>query len=65
MARKVFMEVTRDELSLPLAIADTAEALGILRETPPNKIHESVWRGRIGKVKYPRFISVEIEEEQE
>lgn len=64
MAKVIWMEVTRDALSLPLAIADSAKELSEMRGVPTKRIQEMVWRWNRGLVKQPRFVSVEIEEEE-
>ena len=65
MAKRIYMEVTMDALQLPLIVADSARELSRLTGVHESKIYESAWRGKSGKAKCPRFVSVEIEEESE
>ncbi len=58
--RKIYMAVTKDALSLPLAVADSAAELrGVQVET----IRSLISRGRTGKIKRPGYIVVEVEED--
>ena len=52
---KIYMAVTKDALSLPLAVADSAAELAELRSL--------ISRGRTGKIKRPGYIVVEVEED--
>ena len=58
LVRNVYMEVTQDELSLPLAVADSIEELAILTNHMPCSIISSISRNR--NKPYPKFISVRI-----
>ena len=62
--RKIYMEVTPDALSLPVDIADSAKELANKNGVKIQRMHEMIWRGRVGKTKFPRFVSVEVEEEE-
>ena len=62
MARKVYMEVTRDRYSLPIAVADTPTELAKMRGVKVQKVYQALKNER--KTKKPRFVRVEIEEEE-
>lgn len=57
------MAVTKDALSLPLAVADSAAELAELRGVQVETIRSLVSRGRTGKIKRPGYIVVEVEED--
>ena len=61
--RKIYMAVTKDALSLPLAVADSAAELAELRGVKKETIRSLVSRWRTGKVKRPGYIVVEVEED--
>lgn len=61
--RKIYMAVTKDALSLPLAVADSAAELAELRGVKKETIRSLVSRGRTGKIKRPGYIVVEVEED--
>lgn len=61
--RKIYMAVTKDALSLPLAVADSAAELAELRGVQKETIRSLVSRGRTGKIKRPGYIVVEVEED--
>lgn len=60
---RLYMAVTRDRLSLPLAVADSAAELAELRGVKKETIRSLVSRGRTGKIKRPGYIVVEVEED--
>ena len=60
---KIYMAVTKDALSLPLAVADSAAELAELRGVKVDTIRSSISRGRTGKIKRPGYIVVEVEED--
>ena len=60
---KIYMAVTKDALSLPLSVADSAAELAELRGVQVETIRSLVSRGRTGKIKRPRYIVVEVEED--
>lgn len=60
VVRKVYMEVTQDKLSLPLAIADSADELARITKLAPCTILSSISRHKNSP--YPKFIVVEISE---
>lgn len=61
--RKIYMAVTKDALSLPLAVADSVAELAELRGVKKETIRSLISRGRTGKVKRPGYIVVEVEED--
>ena len=61
--RKIYMAVTKDALSLPLAVADSAAELAELRGVQVETIRSVISRGRTGKIKRPGYIVVEVEED--
>lgn len=61
--RKIYMAVTKDALSLPLAVADSAAELAELRGVQVETIRSLISRGRTGKIKRPGYIVVEVEED--
>ena len=65
-ALKIYMAVTKDALSLPLAVADSAAELAELAElrgVQVETIRSLISRGRTGKIKRPGYIVVEVEED--
>ena len=61
--RKIYMAVTRDALSLPLAVADSAKELAELRGAKRENILCSISRWKKGTVRCPGYIVVEVEED--
>ena len=64
MAQKIYMEVTPDALSLPVDVVDSVKELAKKNGIATQRMSEMIWRGRVGKTKYPRFVSVEVEEDE-
>ena len=60
---KIYMAVTKDALSLPLAVAESAAELAELRGVQVETIRSLISRGRTGKIKRPGYIVVEVEED--
>lgn len=60
---KVFMKVTTDELSLPIAVANSTRELAEICGVTQANVQRGIWSS--GKVKYPIYISVNIEEDEE
>ena len=58
--RKIYMAVTKDALSLPLAVADSVAELAELRGVKKETIRSLVSRGRTGKIKRPGYIVVDV-----
>ena len=61
----VWMAVSQDELSLPIAIADTAKELAELLGTTENNVKSSASKCKHGVYKNSRYIAVRIDEESE
>ena len=61
----VWMALSQDKFSLPVAIADTAKELAELLGTTENAVKSEASKGRHGIIKKPRYISVRIDEESE
>lgn len=62
MAKKLYMEVTKDELSLPLAVADTAQELARICGVKPLQVLHGVSKSK--QLKRPRWVCVKLEEEE-
>lgn len=60
---KIYMAVTKDALSLPLAVADSVAELAEPRGVKKETIRSLISRGRTGKIKRPGYIVVEVEED--
>ena len=60
----VYMEVTMDNLELPLAVADSASELAELRGVNKNAIYKSISRIQLGQRKTGRYVKVDIEDEE-
>lgn len=58
----IWMKVTCDEYALPLAIADTASELAKICGTTPNSVVSTVSHYKQGRIKYPSYICVTIDE---
>lgn len=58
---KIWMKVTCDELSLPLAVADTSSELAKMCGTTPNTVVSTWSHYRKGRIKHPSFICVDVE----
>lgn len=58
---KVYMEITKDEYELPIAVANSAEELARICGTTRNAILSSISKANIGFIK-PRYIKVQIED---
>ena len=59
----LYLEVTQDELSLPLCVSVNVYELCNKTGLGKSNIYSQITKGNDGRVKYPRFISVEIDEE--
>lgn len=59
---KVWMKVTNDEYSLPLAVADTSRELSLICGADLNVIRSTAAHHKRGKLKNPSYICVEIKE---
>lgn len=61
--RKIYMEVTRDALSLPLAVADSPAELARLRGAKRENIRCAITRWKKGTVRCPGYIVVEVDDD--
>lgn len=59
----VYMEITKDEYELPLAIGNTIEELARIVKMKPNNIACEIYRAKTKKSK-ARFIRVDIGDEE-
>lgn len=60
----VYMEVTMDNLELPLAVADTPSELAELRGCNKQAIYKSISRIQLGQRKTGRYLKVDIGDEE-
>lgn len=60
---RLYMAVTRDRLSLPLAVAESAGELARLRGVKRENILCSISRWKKGTVRCPGYIVVEVEDD--
>lgn len=60
----VYMEVTMDELELPLAIADSLKELAAMKKMPQNSISSIMCHARANGHRC-RYIKVEIEDDED
>ncbi|MBQ5589013.1 MAG: hypothetical protein IIU70_02555 [Anaerotignum sp.] len=65
MAKTIYMEVTPDALSLPVDVADNVKELAEKNGMTGQRIHEMIWHGKTGRTKHPRFVKVEVEEDEQ
>lgn len=65
MKRTVWMKVSKDELELPEAVADTARELAEITGTTTFSIVSSVSKVRCGERKMCRYVKVDIEDDEE
>lgn len=59
----LYLEVTQDELSLPLCVSINVQELCNKTGLKYHNIYSQIAKGKNGIIKRPRFISVEIDEE--
>lgn len=59
----VYMLVSKDEYQLPMAMADSAAELAEMTGTPLNTVRSTICKEKQGKLKRPRFVRVEIDDE--
>lgn len=59
----IWMEVTPDELELPVAVADTSFELSRMRGFEKRKVLKDMWRWKNGKMPNCRYRKVEIDDE--
>ena len=58
----IWMKVTTDEFALPLAIADSSVELARICGTTPNSVVSTISHHKQGRIKYPAYICVKIDE---
>lgn len=63
MTTRVWIKVTKDELRLPMAMADTAAELAKICGTTTNAICSSVSHAKRGDLKSSSYECIEIEED--
>lgn len=63
MGKKLYMEVTMDKYSIPLAVADTPRELAKLRGVTNTQVLTGLNKSE--RYRYPRFVKVEVEDEQD
>lgn len=61
--KKIYMAVTRDALSLPLAVADSPAELARLRGVKRENIRCAITRWKKGTVRCPGYIVVEVDDD--
>ena len=59
---RIWMKVTTDELALPLAFAESSAELARMCGTTPNSVVSTVSHYNKGRIKYPAYICVDIDE---
>jgi len=57
---KLYLEVTQDELSLPCSVCMNAQELARQTGLTVKNVFSQITLWKAGKRKYPRFISVEV-----
>lgn len=57
---KLYLEVTRDELALPCKVCENVRELAEKTGLTPHTIYCKISAGKKGLIKYPRFISVKV-----
>ncbi len=61
----IWMKVTNDELSLPLAVADSSYELARICGTTANNVRSTWSKHLAGVIKYPSYICVYVKEGEE
>ena len=59
----VWMQITRDEYELPVAVADTAQELADIVGTTKNNVNSCASHVRRGRFKWSRFIRVQVDDD--
>lgn len=62
---RIWMKVTCDEFALPLAVADSSAELARMCGTTPNAVVSTWSHYKKGRIKYPSYICVMVEREDE
>lgn len=63
MQKYLWMAVTADEYELPIAVADTAKALGEMLGVGKSNIENCAWRERSGSISGRRIRKVPVSEQ--
>lgn len=58
---EIWMEVTKDALSLPVAVAATVYELAKIRGTTPNSIRSAICHDRKSG-RFPKYVRVEVDD---
>lgn len=58
---KIYMMVTNDKYELPMCIADSPKELSEMSGYPANTIYCMMSKYKHGKIKFSRFICVEVD----
>ena len=61
---KIWMEITKDKYELPLCAVDSLKELSRVTGVDKESISSVMSRFRKGKIKFSRFIVVEVEDEE-
>lgn len=61
----VWMEVSKDEYELPVAIADSVRELAAYRGISPSTIRASISAYKHGRMKHLKYHCIEIDDEEE
>lgn len=63
--RKLYLEITTDKYQLPLIVCDSPTELARRTGKSQDNINGYIYHAMHGKYKYPRFISVEVDDNEE
>lgn len=61
--KKLYLEITKDEYALPLAVAESPIELSKMVGTSKQYISSVIHKHQAGEIKRPRFIAVEVPDE--
>lgn len=61
--KKLYLEITKDEYALPLAVAESPRELSRMVGTSKQYINSVINKHKTGESKRPRFIEVEVPDE--
>lgn len=61
----VWMHVTRDKYHLPLGVYDSAREMSIALKINVNNIFSYIGKAKTKQYKYPKYVKVEIDEEDD
>ena len=60
---KLYLKVSKDKYELPQAVAGSLQELARMCGMNPKSVSNQYYNGRCGRLKQPRFISVEVDDE--